>query len=121
VWLCLVVIGFFPLYTARSEGFSGWKREGGWIRSKELNEVFEEWDLACYAVLGVSRALHEYVWFLGPSHHIGRRWVLLGRISLCTLLWERALRYLAHRVTISASSSHGGQIAVNQSEFMSSD
>ena len=82
---------FFPLYTAHSEGFPGWKREGGWVRSKELNEVFEGWDLACYAVLGVSRALHEYVWFLGPSHHIGRRWVLSGRISLCTLLWERAL------------------------------
>ena len=33
------------LYTARSGGFPGWKREGDRVGSKELNEVFEGWDL----------------------------------------------------------------------------
>ena len=56
MWLCLVVIG---LYIARSEGFPGWKREGGWVRSKEVMRSLE--DGTWLAVLGVSRALHEDV------------------------------------------------------------
>ena len=53
---------FFLVYST-FRGFPGWKCEGGWVRSKELNEAFEECDLACYAVLGVSRTLHEDVHF----------------------------------------------------------
>ena len=49
------------MYAARSGGVSGWEREGGRVRSKELNEVFEGWGLACCVVLGESWALHEDV------------------------------------------------------------
>ena len=51
----------FFLYTARSGGFSGWERECGRVRSKELDEVFKGWGLACYVVLGESWTLHEEV------------------------------------------------------------
>ena len=36
------------------------------------------------------------VCFLGPFHHMGRRWVRSGRISLCTFLWEHRVTYLWH-------------------------
>jgi len=53
---------FFLVYSTFRR-FPCRKREGGRVRSKKLNEIFEGWDLACYAVLGVSRALHEDVPF----------------------------------------------------------
>ena len=57
---CLVVMSFSCIQHDQG-GFSGWERESGRVRSKELNEVFEGWGLACYVVLGESWALHEDV------------------------------------------------------------
>ena len=69
VCVCVVVLGSdrFFLYAARSGGFSGWEREGGRVGSKELNEVFEGWGMAC---LGESWACA--LWFLGYQFTLSR-------------------------------------------------
>ena len=37
------------------------KSKGRWIGRKELNQVLEEWCLACHIVLGESGAVHKDV------------------------------------------------------------
>jgi len=59
----------------------------------------------------VSRSISPHWQAVGS---FGKNLSLYSPMGACLKI---VLDALAHRVTISASSSHGGQVAVNQSEF----
>jgi len=93
--VCVIVLSsdrFFLVYST-FRGFPGWKRDGDRVGSKELNEVFEGWDLAWDAVLGVPRALPEDVQAVGS---FGKNLVLYSPMGTCPRI---VLDALAHRVT----------------------